>query len=192
MFYDNFIKLCKGKGVTPSAVMRAIGLNKSSASYWKKGTTPSSDTLQKVADYFGVSVDYLLDINPLPLKEVQLDTGRRVTLESYHQEFLATFEYLEEMGYKIAFKFGPDNPNNKWTLCDVRSGKEYLVSGDRLNKLRDGIAYFAKFQIKEMISELTEMPRYRRQEPAGAPPAPAGDTDTPAAQDAPEGAEEAE
>lgn len=60
MFYDNFLTLCTQRGVTPSAVMRAIGLNKSSATYWKKGSLPSSDTLQKLAEYFGVSVDYLL------------------------------------------------------------------------------------------------------------------------------------
>ncbi|WP_366140844.1 helix-turn-helix transcriptional regulator [uncultured Oscillibacter sp.] len=90
MLYDNFIERCKEKGVTPSAVMRTIGRNKSSASYWKKGTIPSSDTLQKAADYFGVSVDCLLDINPLPLKEARLETGRRVTPESDHQGFPAT------------------------------------------------------------------------------------------------------
>lgn len=60
MFYDNFVSLCIQKGVSPSAVMKAIGLNKSSATYWKKGSTPSSDTLQKLADYFGVTVDDLL------------------------------------------------------------------------------------------------------------------------------------
>ena len=60
MFYDNFIRLCAQRSVTPSAVMRAIGLNKSSATYWKKGSAPSSDTLQKLADYFGVTVDDLL------------------------------------------------------------------------------------------------------------------------------------
>lgn len=62
MFYDNFIALCTEKAVTPSAVMRAIGLNKSSASYWKKGSTPSTETLQKLAEYFNVSVDYLLGV----------------------------------------------------------------------------------------------------------------------------------
>ena len=54
--------------------------------------------------------------------------------------------------------------------------------------------------VQEVLSELNripqpqppEVPRYRRQEPPGAPPAPAGDMDTPAAQDAPEGAEEGE
>lgn len=60
MFYDNFLALCKQKNVAPSAVMRAIGLNKSSATYWKKGSIPSSDTLQKLADYFSVTVDFLL------------------------------------------------------------------------------------------------------------------------------------
>lgn len=60
VFYDNFIRLCAQRSVTPSAVMRAIGLNKSSATYWKKGSAPSSDTLQKLADYFGVTVDDLL------------------------------------------------------------------------------------------------------------------------------------
>lgn len=60
MFYDNFLTLCVQRGVTPSAVMRAIGLNKSSATYWKKGSAPSSDTLQKLAEYFGVTMDDLL------------------------------------------------------------------------------------------------------------------------------------
>lgn len=60
MFYDNFSFLCSQRNVSPSAVMKAIGLNKSSASYWKKGKIPSSDTLQKLADYFGVSLDYLV------------------------------------------------------------------------------------------------------------------------------------
>lgn len=60
MFYDNFSLLCSQRNVSPSAVMKAIGLNKSSASYWKKGTIPSSDTLKKLADYFGVSLDYLV------------------------------------------------------------------------------------------------------------------------------------
>lgn len=40
--------------------------------------------------------------------------------------------------------------------------------------------------------DLAEIPRYRRQEPAGASPASPGETDTPTAQNAAEGAEEGE
>lgn len=60
MFYDRFVGLCKERGVSPSAVMVSIGLNKSNATFWKKGSIPKGSTLQKLADYFGVSVDYLL------------------------------------------------------------------------------------------------------------------------------------
>lgn len=66
--------------------------------------------------------------------------------------------------------------------------------------------YFPNFQkLIEAFSQLNNegqekavsytediLPRYRRQDPPEAPPAPAGDMDTPAAQDAPEGAEEGE
>lgn len=60
VFYDRFVGLCKERGVSPSAVMVSIGLNKSNATFWKNGSIPKGDTLQKLSDYFGVSVDYLL------------------------------------------------------------------------------------------------------------------------------------
>ena len=66
MFYDQFVKLCKARGVSPSAVMVSIGLNKSNATFWKKGSIPKGETLQKLADYFGVSIDYLLGLADAP------------------------------------------------------------------------------------------------------------------------------
>ena len=60
MFYETFIKLCQEMGKSPSAVIQSVGLNKSNLTYWKKGSIPSSKNLKKIADYFHVSVDYLL------------------------------------------------------------------------------------------------------------------------------------
>ena len=60
MFFDRVSELCKKRGTSPSAVAREIGLNNSSATYWKRGSIPKGDTLQKLADFFGVSIDYLL------------------------------------------------------------------------------------------------------------------------------------
>lgn len=45
---------------TPSAVALEIGLTKPSVSRWKSGSMPTDATLQKVADYFGITVDELL------------------------------------------------------------------------------------------------------------------------------------
>ena len=60
MFYDIFLQLCDKKGVKPTPAALAIGVSSAAAAKWKKGSTPSGDTLQKIADYFNVSVDYLL------------------------------------------------------------------------------------------------------------------------------------
>lgn len=66
MFFDTFKKLCDDKGVTPTKASNEIGFSKGSVSYWKKkwqqgiDSKPDSYTAAKIADYFGVSVDYLL------------------------------------------------------------------------------------------------------------------------------------
>lgn len=69
MFFDTFFDLCKKKGVSCKRAAEEIGLSNSITTKWKKtGATPSGDTLRKIADYFGVSVGYLLgnDIEKAP------------------------------------------------------------------------------------------------------------------------------
>lgn len=61
MFYDLFCALCERKGVSPTRAALEIGLSKSTPTTWKKkGTTPQTVQLKKIADYFGVTVDYLV------------------------------------------------------------------------------------------------------------------------------------
>lgn len=67
MFYDRFCELCKKAEVTPANVADAIGVNKSTVYMWKKqGTTPKYETSKKLADYFGVTTDYLLGLSDEP------------------------------------------------------------------------------------------------------------------------------
>ena len=61
MFYERFLTLCKAKGMKPTAVADAIGVSRMNASRWKNGTTPSFANIQKLADYFNVPVDYLVN-----------------------------------------------------------------------------------------------------------------------------------
>ena len=61
MFYDIFVQLCNKRGVKPSRVAIDLDLSKATATKWKNGSVPTGETLQKLADYFGVSVDYLLN-----------------------------------------------------------------------------------------------------------------------------------
>ncbi len=60
MFFDQYAALCKAAGKTPNGVAKELGLPSSSVTQWRQGGTPRPQTLQKIADYFSVSVEYLL------------------------------------------------------------------------------------------------------------------------------------
>ena len=82
MFYERFLALCNARDVKPTSVADAIGLSRMNASFWKKGSMPSSANLQKLADYFEVPVGYLLK-TPVErpatrktLEDAELEAGR--------------------------------------------------------------------------------------------------------------------
>lgn len=61
MFYDVYCELCRKNGLTPSGAAGKIGFNRASVTMWKNtGKAPKQDLLIKIADYFGVSTDFLL------------------------------------------------------------------------------------------------------------------------------------
>lgn len=77
MFYENFKRLCSERGTTPTAVAKAMGISTSMTANWKKGGVPRADTLQKVADHFGVSVSYLLGVVDDPDPVALVDPSKK-------------------------------------------------------------------------------------------------------------------
>ena len=60
MFYDQYLKLCEQRGEKPTPVAQKLGCSSSNIAMWKKGSTPREKVLQKIADYFNVTTQYLL------------------------------------------------------------------------------------------------------------------------------------
>lgn len=56
---EKILKLCKAKGISMTALEKELGFGRATISKWKNAD-PSAIKLKKVADYFGVSVDYLI------------------------------------------------------------------------------------------------------------------------------------
>jgi repressor LexA len=79
MFWEIFYNLCKKSGTSPNAVAKELEFSSGSVTFWKKGKTPQYNSLKKIADYFGVSVEYLLGNEQLPegVRKVEM---RRVPL----------------------------------------------------------------------------------------------------------------
>lgn len=59
--YEIFAKLLEERDLRAADVCRGTGLPSSLFSEWKRGkSTPKADKLKKIADFFGVTVDYLM------------------------------------------------------------------------------------------------------------------------------------
>lgn len=79
MFKKNFERLCRDRGLYPSAVCEKIGLSRSAWSDWTDKSVPRKSTLKKLADYLGVSVDDLLGRNEdIEEEEPPKQTGVRI------------------------------------------------------------------------------------------------------------------
>ena len=61
MFFNRFKALCDEKNISVYRACTDIGLNRSAVAKWKAGGRPNGTTAAKLADYFGVTTDYLLE-----------------------------------------------------------------------------------------------------------------------------------
>lgn len=105
MFWDIFYNLCQAQHTTPNAVCSKLDLSTATATNWKKNSVlPNGETLLKLADYFGCSVDYLLDRqcidkqtdsvkNDLLLVYNNLSAEGRIRLLQYADDLQASGKY---------------------------------------------------------------------------------------------------
>lgn len=88
MFYDVFTSLCEKKDVTPNRALTDCGISRTSPAKWREGATPRGVTLQKLADYFGVTTDYLLtgkETKKAPASEGEREvTDRQIKAAFFH------------------------------------------------------------------------------------------------------------
>lgn len=75
--YENYCKLRDQKGFKDADVAKATGITKSTFSDWKSGrSNPKNEKLQKIADFFNVSVDYLMTGKEEPKEKAPELTAR--------------------------------------------------------------------------------------------------------------------
>lgn len=61
MFYETYCELCQKHGLSPSGAATKIGFNRASVTMWKNtGKAPKQELLVRIAEFFGVTTDYLL------------------------------------------------------------------------------------------------------------------------------------
>lgn len=87
------------RGVSDYQVAKATGINRSTFSDWKSGRSePKNEKLQKIADYFGVSLEYLMTGKDTP-KESQ--SGKAYYFDDETAE--AAQELFEDRDLRMLF-----------------------------------------------------------------------------------------
>ena len=112
MFWEIYVDLCNKHNVSPNAVAKELGFSTGTCTWWKKGRMPQMSALTRIADYFGVTVEYLLGKEE---KEAKKENP------SVEEEF------------KIALFGGKENVSEeKWD--QIMSYAKFLIEQDKENR----------------------------------------------------------
>jgi transcriptional regulator with XRE-family HTH domain len=95
--YKIFEQLLQKNGVSTYKVSKETGIAQSVFSSWKNGiSTPKQDKLQKIADYFGVTIEYLMTGKDETVKAVDED-GNIVVIDDETRELIDSLRKNPEM-----------------------------------------------------------------------------------------------
>jgi transcriptional regulator with XRE-family HTH domain len=155
VFYDIFFQLCQSAGIKPYKFSLDTNIGQPTISMWKKtGATPQGDTLQKMADYFDVPVNFLLGAGPFSAWEY---------LNAHRGEIVG---FYASLGGTIFFDGDPEN----WPLTDYISFIESTVES-----IQDGGEDGVRCHFKERLlglgpkaSAVHPLPGQPQAAPAGA------------------------
>lgn len=66
VLYQRIKSLCKKNNILMSHLAEAVGISESLIRKWGSSTSPSIDKVRRIAEYFDVSVDYLIGTSNVP------------------------------------------------------------------------------------------------------------------------------
>ena len=103
MFYERYVLLCEGKGLTPSAGATKAGFNRGTVSVWKKkyeakqDVVPEQTIIDKICAFFGCSESWLRGIEKAPAPEGE----REITLDSFTYAMQNEYKNLTDADKQI-------------------------------------------------------------------------------------------
>lgn len=75
IFPLRFEELMRAHGKTQADVADYLGISQASVSQWKRGSIPGGDLLPGIAEFFHVTVDYLLGLEQQSAKQIANPTA---------------------------------------------------------------------------------------------------------------------
>ena len=99
MFYERLKKLCDERGLAlTNVVVNELHMSRGNLSRWKNGNVPKGDTLSTLAEYFGVSTDYLLGTAELKKDCLATLDNQVLSLTAEEVRFVLKYRALDDEG----------------------------------------------------------------------------------------------
>ena len=120
MAYDRIFEIMKEKELTAYRVSKDTGISQASLADWRKGRSkPKIDKLQKLSEYFGVSIQYLTG------ESDQIDDTQQTQAPNGYYVDKETAEYAEMLrtrpGARLLFSAAKDISKD-----DLQKAVEYI------------------------------------------------------------------
>lgn len=95
--YAIYQKLLDEKGLKNADISRATGIANMTLSDWKNGkSTPKQDKLMKIADYFGVSLNYLMTGSDSKYSDTDALLDARISEDTELKEAIKKYYFLND------------------------------------------------------------------------------------------------
>lgn len=111
IFSTTLQALRKGRGVTQEQLASYLGVSPQAVSKWENGSYPDGDLLPRIADYFGVSIDYLYgrDTEKVSLEQMVMDSIKAIKVgenldHSKHFEQIMRYVWAAQIGFWVENK----------------------------------------------------------------------------------------
>lgn len=114
--YERILLLCKSKGIAVTRLESDLKFGRGSLGKLKGGKTTSGERLQKIADYFGVSVDYLLS------EDSPVQKSAHPTYYTDPVTAAKAQELLDDPKYRVLFDAAPGS-----TAEDLQMAADLLL-----------------------------------------------------------------
>lgn len=99
MFYERLKKLCDERGLAlTNVVVNELHMSRGNLSRWKNGNVPKGDTLSALAEYFGVSTDYLLGTDELKRDCLTALDNQALSLTADEVRLILKYRALDDEG----------------------------------------------------------------------------------------------
>lgn len=118
MFWERFESECKKVGKKPNPIAKELGITSGTVTGWKKGSVPQPQALNKIANYFGCTTDYLLGLSDSRNEEELMRST--MTLSEQEQTLIALFRETTEEGRLEMIS----------AFMDIKSRVEKKVTGE--------------------------------------------------------------